>query len=89
MVLTRPQRNSYKKSHLNISLCPASTVCCCGYVYLYFKGGKTPKKSRKGSGGMDECGVMLVLFRDLKKNKEKVEEGGGENSYHVLFISVK
>lgn len=36
---------------------------------------------------MDECGAILIVLSDGdEKKQENVEEGGGELSYHVLFI---
>lgn len=41
---------------------------------------------------MDECGVISILFGDLckkkNKNKEKVEEGGGEEFLSCTFLYI-
>lgn len=37
---------------------------------------------------MDERGVILILFGDLWKNKENVEDGGGKEFIYCIYVQL-
>ena len=60
------------------------------FVVIYFQGEKHLRFQGKGSGEMDEMWghFHFCWVKCEKQNKEKVEGGGGESSFHVFSCKI-